>query len=440
MKELRDLLLHKGAEKVQIFAQQRTCEQISFKNNTINQLVTKQLTGMRIEIVKDGKVTSLATSDLSQPERLADQLMEMVQYGDAVKYDYVAPGAEYPVVNLVQPKIYEPTIEDLIAAGEKVIQTVQDYDSAIEVAVEIERSRETKRLINSYGLNLTSVKDIYYAVNYGVLVEGDNFSTVYSVDQAKYGVVDYKKIAREVVEQMKLARNPVAMESGRYPVIFTPKAVGQICLAFEGLFGEYVAKGLSPLKNKIDTQILHESITLIDNGTLNNGPYTDQFDDEGTPTQRTLLVENGVLKQFLHNLESAEELNATPTGNAFKGRGEYKRQPYLNFTNLLFTPGDTSYEEMISGIELGIVIDDIMGLMMGNLTQGMINSDIDMAYKVVNGKIVGRVKNGAIGTNVYKLFKDHLVALEDQVTPIAVDGFTSFAPHVLCKDVNITIG
>lgn len=441
MKELRELLLQKGAEKVQIFSQQRTFEQISFENNSLNQFATKQLRGVRIEIVKDGKVTSLATSDLSQPERLVDQLMEMVQYGDPVKFDYVAPGADYPVLDLVQPKIYEQTIDDLIAAGEKMIQIVHDYDPTIVVTILIERSRETKQIVNSYGLDLTSVKDTLFALDYGVLVEGDNFSGVYDIDIAKGGVIDYEEMSKKVVEQMKLARNPVDMDSGKYPVIFTPKAVSQICLALEGLFGENVAKGLSPLKNKVDTQILHESITLVDDGRLQDGHLSNCFDDEGTPTQRTALVENGVLKQFLHNLESAIELDTTPTGNAFKGEGNYKEQPKIQFSNLLFTPGETSYEEMLSGIELGIVIDDIMGLMMGNLIQGMVKSDIDMAYKVEKGKIVGRVKNGAIGTNIYKLFKDHLVAIEDQVTLSLVTGGCSiFAPHILCNNVNITIG
>lgn len=440
MKHFVELALSRGAEQAEAYFLESRRETIEFENNELQQVASKKLQGLYLKAVKDGKVGVVASSDLTQPEKLVTKALELAKYGDPLPYDFVTPGAQYPEVELIGEKVYELSTEELVQESEKMIKTILGYDLDIKVGVKVIRTSDTKQICNSTGLNITSTVHDYLAYGVGFLVEGDNFITTIGIATTKDGRVDFANIANQVIERMKLARVTVPMESGKHQVIFTPRAVAQMMAALKGLNGDEVVKGISPLKDKLNTQIFDEQITIIDDGTLKEGAASDRFDDQGTPTQRTVLIDRGVLKGYIHDLKSAKEMGVKSTGNGWKEDRGYHRPANPTFSNVVVTPGATSFDEMIRDIKVGLIIDDISGLQMGNLSQGNIDSDIDMAYKIENGKVTGRVKNGAIGTNIYQIFKHNVVAVGDKLEP----GFGSeglvYAPYIMCKDINITIG
>ena len=438
MKNLLDKVVAKGADKGEIFYQQKTIEQIDFKGNKLNQVSSKKLRGINFKVVKDGKVGSISSSDLSSPDKMVDKVLEIVEYGDEMKYDFNQPGLEYPEYKYTDDRNYQESVETLVEKGEEIVKRILNYEENFQTEISIERSREETAIYNTHGLDLETAKDEYYIQAYGLLVEGDNFTTVIEAESAEEGKIDFDGIADRLIEKLKLARKVVSLESGKYSVIFTPRAVAQMCSALEGLYGENVVEGVSPVKDKVDQQIFSDKITIKDNGKMKDGLQSKTFDDEGTPMQETVLVENGILKEFIHSLESADKAETRATGNV--KRGSYSNAGRLGFTNLIIEAGETSFDEMIKDIDEGMVIDNISGLIMGNTIQGNIDSDIDMGYKIENGKMVGRVKNGAIGTNIYKLLTDNLVAVEDQIRPMLSRGFVAYVPHILCQDVNVTIG
>lgn len=439
MKHFIDAALQQGADQAEVYFQNTTLEEITFENNKLKQVSTKRLQGLNLRIVKDGKLGTINSSDLSNPTHLADKVLELAKFGDQVRFDFNTPDTEYPDPVMISAKVNEPTTEQLIGVGEAMIARVLAYDANIQVTTQIQRVTNHRELLNTRGLQISDTTYDIDSYGYTFLVEGDNFISVLVPAQVEHDQLDLHQVADELIERMKIARINVTMESGRYPVIFSPNAIAQMTVALEGMNAMNVLKGVSPLKDKLNTQIFADQITLIDDGTLPKGRGTARFDDEGTPTQRTVLVENGILKGFLHNLESAKEMGVSATGNAWKRGQEYSRPAQIRFSNLSFAPGTRSLDEMLQEIDLGLLIEDISGLMMGNLMQGNMDSDIDMAYKIENGKIVGRVKNGAIGSNIYQVLKNHVIALENKVHPLNY-GYGVYVPHILCKDINITIG
>ncbi len=438
MKNIINLTMNNGADKAEAYFVKHYLDEIIFEDSLLKQVSSKKLHGLSLKAVKDDKVGSIATSDLTDLDSHAKKVVEFAGYGDKLTFDFVQPGANYPELDLTNEEYFAPSIEDLVSEGETVLKKILSYDKNIKVTLNIQRRKETKEIHNSYGLNLAA--DKYESILQGsaLLVEGDNFINIGDVYLPQGGRINFTKFADDLIERMKISRKTVTMESGRYPVIFTPSAVNQMTLALQGFKGQLVAKGVSPLKEKMNTQIFHEMITLIDDGIMPDGFGSHKFDDEGTPMQKTVLVEDGILKNFIFSLESAAEMNKIPTGNGIKMNNNYSSKMEENFTNLIFKPGKVSLEEMIQEIKLGLLIDDISGLMMGNLYQGNIDSDMEMAYKIENGEVVGRVKNGALGTNIYKVWKDNLVAIENKLTPV-VFASPVYAPHILCKDIYVTI-
>jgi PmbA protein len=161
--------------------------------------------------------------------------------------------------------------------------------------------------------------------------------------------------------------------------------------------------------------------------------------------QRTQLIENGVLKNFYTDLRTAAKLDLPPTGNGLKLKRlvqtkELGQMPAPEITNWTMPGGEKPYAELLSEVSDGVIVDSIMGIMMGNLVAGDFSGNVEYGLKVVGGEIKGRVKDTMIAGNVYKLFKDNLVALSKEVTRTGLMGFIGSHeyPHVVLRDVSIS--
>ncbi|MCG8638788.1 MAG: TldD/PmbA family protein [Desulfobacterales bacterium] len=443
MKKLLDKSLTKGAEATDIFYLERKLDKIDFKNSKLDSISAKNTSGFNLRVVKDKKLGMVSSANFNRNDEVLDMALESSKEGDTLEYEFNRP-TELPEIKLTNDSLWDRPLEEYIAEGEKVIQIIKDYDPKINVEVKFDRQRETKKYLNTFGCDYTNKVDNLH-ISVGVeLVQEQSMLEIGKSVIVKSHDYDIEKVARELIDKVKIGRNEVSITPGKIPVLLTPDAVFMLMFVLNaGLSGEFVRLGISPLKDKIGEQIFSEKLTIIDDMTLANGIDSAAFDDEGTPAQRTYLFENGVLRNYLLDLKSAHALNLQPNGKAarrfwFKPR-DYSQTPGNWFSNCLIEPGNVSLEEMIADIKEGLVIDNMFGLIMGNLVRGDVDSDIDLAYKIENGKIVGRVKDAAIGANLYELLKDQVVAVENkQHHALTMTGDMLF-PHILVKDVNIVV-
>jgi PmbA protein len=207
-----------------------------------------------------------------------------------------------------------------------------------------------------------------------------------------------------------------------------------------GVNGGNIIKGVSPLEGKIGQKILPDNITIRDNGRMDYGKGSCPFDDEGCPTNNTVLVENGVLKNYLVGVSEGEKLNMKSTGNSFK-RTMYSKDiedaPSIDSTNFLIEGNNISDEELISGIEKGIYIDFVMGTHTGNIVAGEYSLNIGIGYLIENGKITGKVMDAMVAGNIYEdLMK--IQAIGTRTEAMSVVFYTmGYSPAVLIKDLSV---
>jgi TldD protein len=114
-----------------------------------------------------------------------------------------------------------------------------------------------------------------------------------------------------------------------------------------------VFTGTSTLKDRLGEELASKKVTVIDEGTIQGG-YPVPFDDEGTPKTKTTILEKGVLKGYLHDRNTANELNVSPTGNC--RAQDFQNQPIVRMTNTYIANGDMSLEELLEDIDEGIYI------------------------------------------------------------------------------------
>ncbi len=179
---------------------------------------------------------------------------------------------------------------------------------------------------------------------------------------------------------------PVILGSG-WPGVLLHEAIGH------GLEGDFNRKGSSVFSGRIGEKVASEKCTIVDNGTIQNRRGSLTIDDEGTPTQETTLIENGLLKGYMMDKMNGRLMNKPSTGN---GRREsYAHIPMPRMTNTYMLNGDDKFEDMISSVDDGIYAKNFDGGQV-DITSGKFVFSANEAYLVKNGKITTPIKGATL--------------------------------------------
>ena len=185
---------------------------------------------------------------------------------------------------------------------------------------------------------------------------------------------------------VKGQKMPVVLGNGFGGVIFH-EACGH------PLETEAIRKKASPFTGKLGEQIAHRAVTAIDDGTIPNSWGSINLDDEGRPTKRTVLIENGVLKSYLSDRVGADEVGVETTGSA--RRQSYHYAPVSRMRNTFIDNGDDRVEDMISGIDEGLYAKKMGGGSVNPAT-GEFNFSVEEGYRISNGKIAEPVRGATL--------------------------------------------
>ncbi len=179
---------------------------------------------------------------------------------------------------------------------------------------------------------------------------------------------------------------PVILGSG-WPGVLLHEAIGH------GLEGDFNRKGSSVFSGKIGEKIASDKCTIVDNGTIENRRGSLTIDDEGTPTQETTLIENGILKGYMMDKMNGRLMNIPSTGN---GRREsYAHIPMPRMTNTYMLNGKDRFDDMVSSVEDGIYAKNFDGGQV-DITSGKFVFSANEAYLIKNGKITTPIKGATL--------------------------------------------
>ncbi|MBI3545230.1 MAG: metalloprotease TldD [Gammaproteobacteria bacterium] len=178
----------------------------------------------------------------------------------------------------------------------------------------------------------------------------------------------------------------VVLGSG-WPGILLHEAIGH------GLEGDFNRKGTSAFAGQLGERVAAEGITVVDDGTLAERRGSLNIDDEGTPTQKTVLIENGILKGYMQDTLNARLMGVAPTGN---GRREsYAHLPMPRMTNTYMLPGKHDPQDIIASVDKGLYAVNFGGGQV-DITSGKFVFSASEAYLIENGKITRPVKGATL--------------------------------------------
>jgi PmbA protein len=391
------------AQGAQAYLEQSESTNVSFENDKLKSVRSSQSTGMGVKVIVDGKIGSSHTTDIDDVDGVVGRALEAAEFGSPAHFRFPSP-QEGPDVKVYDGAVLRVTKEEMVRIGEEMMTLVKGYNPDILLSAEAGRGVSKSHFVNSAGIEfLTETTSFAAGVN-GQWIRGTDILWAGHGFGWKKREIDHVEIAKKAIELFKMAERIAQIRSGDMPVIFTPEGMNVFLLALRlGFNGKNVFLGSSPLAGKLGEKISDDTFAIIDNPLLDYASGSGTYDGEGVPHQVTPLIEYGIVKNFLYDLDTAGRAGKKTTGN---GVG-------CNPTNLVIKEGGTPYEEMVKNTKEGLLVHDVLGLGQGNPISGEFSVNVQLGYKIENGEIVGRVKDVMLAGNTYEALK-RIVAIGDK--------------------------
>lgn len=406
----------------------RTVDSVSvrFQNNEFAGTSKSRNTSSTLRLIQSGKMSVAGSSKPRSEKEMLKNALELVKYGNDVAYEF--PG-QSPIseMEIACDKVSQVDLKTMVEISEDLLLAMRECDAAIRASASVGWREMAVTLANSNGFDGSYRKTVWSASVGGRLIQGDDFLGFGESRSSWSTDIDYEGLKKEAAQRFEWARHVTDFVPGTYPVIFAPGEVGNLMRPFlSSLNGKAFVQGISPLKERLGQQLLDPRVTLVDDGTLPRETPSVPFDREGIPTRRNVLIENGVARDLLLDLETAKALGRESTGNGSGGG------PSPHCTILV--PGDKTLDELLKGIDRGLIIFGTMGAWTGNPYSGNVSGTVSLGLKVENGKIAGRVKNCMFSVNSFTHFKDHLIGFSKETKPSGGSNY----PYVALDEVVIT--
>lgn len=425
-----------GISDFEIYEQKSSSTSIQVYDHKVDGFTISECDGIAVRGIYEGKMGICYLEDASDAN-LDYALRQIIDNAKNItsedEVEIYAGDANYPTVKQKKTTFKEKSSEEKIEILKKLEQAILDADDRITqvMGCDYEESDVTRSIANSKGL------DISDSVSYAMIVaqvlakQQDDVKSDYDwmvvYDESDIDIEGFaKKLAHKVTSKLNATQIP----SGSYPVIMNNETMISLLGALAGLFdGENAFKGISILKDSLGKQIFDEKITIVDDPLMENGYSSCSFDDEGVACKTKTLVEQGVLKTYLHNLKSAKLMNCSSTGNGFKAG--YASNVGISPTNFYIASGSVSYEDMVSSMERGVIITDITGLHAG---LNAISTEFSLqanGFYVEHGSIVKPINLITVAGNFMEAMKHIDMVGNDQKMSYSGVGSPSILFHEL---------
>ncbi len=304
----------------------------------------------------------------------------------------------------VSSPAFAPSPEAKFQIALALEKAVRDYDTRIRRVRDAGYSEETKTITlkNSKGFDASYTKT-GFDLSLMVVAEenGQQEMAWESRYEEDFGKLDPVALARRTADKALKQLGATTIATRKSPALLDASVVTSFLGVLSSSFlGDQVRKNRSALRGRVGEKVHGDLITILDDATLKGGYASKPFDAEGVQTRRNVLVEKGVLKNFLYDLATAQQENVSSTGSAV--RPHYKEPPRIGTSNFFIAPGSGSLEEMLKDMGTGFWVRDMIGVHTADAVSGDFSLGASGLW-VENGKPSQAVRGVTVSGNIHQL-------------------------------------
>ncbi len=404
--------LLRGGEYADVYVESRSITSLIMEDSRVEKIITGHETGAGIRLLSAGKTSYAFSNDLT-PHALfmaAAEVSSMAGINgsqqEIPKLEKRTPGAEFSIGTFPD----DVPLEEKIGLIRKAESCARSYDARIRQVSVIYRDLLQKVQTTASEGFFAEDERVYTSFIIQVIAsQGGLVQTGYEAIGSSSG---FELLDAEAVEALalKAARRAVSMltarkaPADRMPVVISSQAGGTMIheAIGHGLEADLAQQGLSVFSGMLGEKVASELITVIDDATLPGKRGSFQFDDEGTASQRTVLVDQGILKSYMYDKLTAMKEGKQPTGN---GRREsYQNRPIPRMTNTFIAPGAHNPEEIVRSVDKGLFVVKMGGGQVNTVTGDFV-FDVQEGYLIRNGQKSDLVRGATLTGNGPEILK-----------------------------------
>ena len=438
--ELVSELKKQGAEAADVFIQSSVGFNTTVRLGKIERLQQSISKGLGLRVIKNGAMANTFTTDFTDRavKDLARETMQIVQVSNTDKHNGLAPkemlGSYDGKLMLFDESIAKLTPEKKIEMARSAEEVGLKFDKRIKNAngTTWNDSRTQVTLANSDGF--TGQYQMTQASLFVGLLAEDEDGTKQTDGFFTFGrylntLAPPQSVGEEAGRRVVKKLGGRKVKSAVVPVVLDPR-VGSFLLGdvFGAASGGSIYRRMSYLVDKIGQQIASPMITVVDDAIMSDGGASRPFDAEGIRSSSVVVVEKGVLKQYVCDSYSARRLNLKPTGNAARS---YQGNPNVGSTNLYIKNGDTSPADIIKSVKSGLYLDRVGGQGMNSTT-----GDFSMGasgHWIENGELTHAVQEITVAGNVLKMLNNVKAVGNDLSFKLG----TTASPTLLISEITV---
>ncbi len=405
---------------------------VRFEANRLKELNARHTNGIALRVIAGGRIGFASSTLPGDVDGLVQAAMETAPFGPKAHLDFPSANGA-PEIDVFDRATEALSVDDMVQQGQSLVDAILRVEPELLCDAAVRRTLSRITIANNNGGNFTYRSTSLSAWLHGTLVRGTDMLFVGDSDASCRPDLALEQIKETVSRQLEHARRNVEMRAGELPVIFTPLGVAEalaspLTIAFSG---RMVHQGQSPLAGLLGKEMYDKRFSMWEDATLPYRVASRPFDDEGVPSRRVPLIEKGVVRSFLYDLQTAGLARAESTGSAERSPAS---QPGISTTCLQIEIGETTFLEMVSAIREGVVVEELMGAGQGNVMGGDFSGNVLLGYKIERGEIVGGVKDTIVAGNVHAAL-GRLVAIGSEGRWV---GGTIFTPPLCFERLNVS--
>lgn len=394
--------LEKGGDFADVYIENRISRQIVMEESVFRGGLYGVSQGAGIRVISGNKTGYAYTEELTKDKLLrAAEVASFVARGGekaAVKPIAVTDRTSYVTVRVPLQQVAD---EQRLQILKRADGAARDYDKRIKMtSIEYNDEIRSRIIATSEGVYVQDELPLLFFIVQAMSDDGTNrhmarerlsYHSGFEMFETVTPETVARNAAREAIDMLGAKDAPagimdVVMQNG-WGGVLVHEAVGH------PLEADNIAKGVGAFTGKLGKKVASDCFTMIDDGTIPNFRGTINFDDEGTPAAKNILIENGVLKGYMTDILSARQLNMARTGN---GRREsFRYIPIPRMTNTYIEKGNDNPADILASTPKGIYVQSLSGGSVNPVT-GVFNFTCREAYLIENGRKTTPVKGATL--------------------------------------------
>lgn len=391
----------KNADYAEVYMEKEKSIDVDIQNNEVKFAKEEFTCGISVRVILEGKMGFSYTTNTDKIKETIEKAIFNAKSNIADNNFAFAEETKYSTVKgLYDKKIESMVIEDSIEFAKTMIDIVEE-EKCEPTSGGFSAGSYESLILNSKGVECndrSSSFSGFIAVN----AEADGvISTAYEGDSSRSFDINPEWIAFNASDIAKRSLNGKSIETKDMEVVLDYRAAsGLLSTLASAINADNVQRGRSIYANEIGNEVISSSLSIYDDGTYDGGLNSSLSDGEGTSSQRTPIVENGVLKNFIYDIYTSKKGNTKSTGNGM--RASFADMPAVSLSNVILEFNDL---KNISDIKEGILVTDVLGAHTANPISGDFSVEANNAFKIENGEVSEPVKKAMLSGNIFNVMK-----------------------------------